>query len=128
MTKTTENNSASNTMELSANVQAICKALSEKMASDIKVVDIKGMSDLADYFVICSARSAAQVKAVFEHMEEELEKLGKFVVRKEGVSEGKWIAADYGDVIVHIFHKDTREVYGLDALWNNGTNVATYEE
>lgn len=128
MTKTTENNSASNTMELSANVQAICKALSEKMATDIKVVDIKGMSDLADYFVICSARSAAQVKAVFEHMEEELEKLGKFVVRKEGVSEGKWIAADYGDIIVHIFHKDLRGLYALENLWDKGNNILLYND
>ncbi len=128
MTKTTENNSAGNTMELSANVQAICKALSEKMASGIKVVDINGMSDLADYFVICSARSAAQVKAVFEHMEEELEKLGKFVVRKEGVSEGKWIAADYGDIIVHIFHKDLRGLYALENLWDKGNNILLYND
>lgn len=109
-------------------VQLICKALSDKFATDIKIVSIAGMSDLADYFVICSGKSASQVKAIFDHMEEEAEKTGYFALRKEGMTEGRWIAADYGDVIVHIFHKDTREVYGLDALWNNGTNVATYEE
>ncbi len=109
-------------------VQLICKALSDKFATDIKIVSIAGMSNLADYFVICSGKSASQVKAIFDHMEEEAEKAGYFALRKEGMTEGRWIAADYGDVIVHIFHKDTREVYGLDALWNNGTNVATYEE
>lgn len=106
----------------------ICKFLSEKSASDIRVVEISGMSDLADNFVICSGRSVPQVKAMFDHMEEQMEKLGKFALHKEGMSEGRWIAVDYGDVIVHIFHKDVREVYALDSLWNNGQNIIVYED
>lgn len=109
-------------------VRLICKALSEKLAADIKIVEIKGISDIADYFVICSGKSAPQVKAIFEHLEESLEKENKFALRKEGMSEGRWIAVDYGDVIVHIFHKDTRDVYALDTLWNNGANVTSYED
>lgn len=120
--KTNENSSSQNT------VQQICKALSEKMAGDIKIVEIKGISDLADYFVICSGKSAPQVKAIYEHLEETMEKQDKFALRKEGMSEGRWIALDYGDVIVHIFHKDTREVYALDTLWNNGANVTNYTD
>ena len=108
-------------------VKNICTVLSEKQALDIKVVDIQGASDIADYFVICSGRSAPQVKALFEHLEERMEKQGKFALRKEGQSESRWIAVDYGDVIVHIFHKDTRELYALDTLWNNGSNVTTFE-
>jgi len=109
-------------------VKEICKALAAKSALDIKIVEIKGVSDIADYFVLCSGRSAPQVKAIYEHMEETLEKQEIFALRKEGVSEGRWIAVDYGDVIVHIFHKDTREIYALDTLWNNGANVTTYQE
>lgn len=109
-------------------VQSICAALSQKQAIDIKVVDISGASDIADYFVICSGRSAPQVKALFEHLEEQMEKQGKFAARKEGQGEGRWIAVDYGDVIVHIFHQDTRELYALDTLWNNGSNVTKYED
>lgn len=116
------------TSNITGTALAICKSLSEKMASDIKVVNIHGMSDLADYFIICSGRSAAQVKAIFDHMDEELEKQGKSVVRKEGVSEGKWIAADYGDVIVHIFHKDLRGLYALENLWDKGDNVTVYDD
>ena len=115
-------------MELSANVQNICKALSDKSALDIKVVEIKGISDIADYFVVCSGRSAPQVKAIFDNLEEQMEKQGKFALHKEGMSEGRWIAVDYGDVIVHIFHKDTRDVYALDKLWDNGANVTKYED
>lgn len=106
----------------------ICKILSEKSALDIRVVEIAGMSDIADNFVICSGRSAPQVKALFDHMEEQMEKLGKFALHKEGMNEGRWIAVDYGDVIVHIFHKDVREVYNLDTLWNNGSNVIAFDE
>lgn len=105
----------------------ICRILDEKSALDIKVVEIAGMSDLADNFVICSGRSAPQVKALFDYLEEQMEKLGKFALHKEGMNEGRWIAVDYGDVIVHIFHKDTREVYNLDTLWNNGNNVTAYD-
>ena len=113
--------------EVKETVNAICKVLADKQATDIKIVEIKGISDLADYFVICSGRSMPQVKAIFEHLEEQLEKQGKFALRKEGYTEGRWIAVDYGEVIVHIFHKDTRDVYALDTLWNNGSNVTTYD-
>lgn len=107
-------------------VQTICQLLAAKQATDIKIVEISGISDLADYFVICSGRSIPQVKAIFDHLEEQLEKQGRFAIRKEGYAEGRWIAVDYGDVIVHIFHKDTREIYSLDTLWNNGNNVVDY--
>ena len=122
MKKVTTNNTSRET------VDAICKALSAKLATDIKIVDISGISDIADYFVICSGRSAPQVKAIFEYLEEQMEKLGKFALRKEGMSEARWIAVDYGEVIVHVFHKDTREIYALDTLWDNGANVTTYQE
>ena len=122
-----ENNMAKSTTS-SETVKLICQTLSAKQALDIKIVEISGLSDLADYFVICSGRSAPQVKAIFEHLEEQLEKQGRFALRKEGYTEGRWIAIDYGDVIVHIFHKDTREIYSLDTLWNNGSNVTSYDE
>lgn len=105
----------------------ICKVLADKQALDIKIVEIAGISDIADYFVICSGRSMPQVKALFDHLEEQMEKHGKIALRKEGYSEGRWIAVDYGEVIVHIFHKDTRDIYALDTLWNNGSNVTTFD-
>ena len=117
MTKNTSSNET---------VKTICELLAAKQATEIKIVEIKGISDIADYFVICSGRSMPQVKAIFEHLEEQLEKQGRFALRKEGYTEGRWIAVDYGDVIVHIFHKDTREIYSLDTLWNNGSNVTTF--
>ena len=110
------------------NVKLVCKSLADKFGTDIKIITIKGMSDIADYFVICSGRSNAQVKAIFEHLEEQMEKAGVEALRKEGMQEARWIAVDYGDIIVHIFHKDTRDMYALDTLWNNGANVQDYVE
>lgn len=109
-------------------VKKVCSALADKKADNIKIVQIKGMSDLADYFVICSGRSVPQVKAILQNLEEKLEGEGIFAKRKEGAREGKWIALDYIDVIVHIFHKDVREVYQLDKLWSNGVNVTDYKD
>lgn len=106
----------------------ICSFLSEKKAENIKILQIKGMSDLADFFVICSGRSVPQVKAIFENLEEKMEQQGVVALRKEGFAEGKWIAVDYSNVIVHIFHAETREFYQLDKLWSNGTNVIDYKD
>ncbi|MDD3831464.1 MAG: ribosome silencing factor [Clostridia bacterium] len=109
-------------------VKQICKALADKKADGIKIISIKGMTDIADYFVICSGRSAPQVKAILDNLEEKLELQGVFAKRKEGVAEGKWIAIDYQEVIVHIFHHEIREIYQLDRLWNSGNNVVEYAE
>lgn len=122
MSKNTTKSSTSSEL-----VNQICKVLADKQALDIKIVEIAGISDIADYFVICSGRSMPQVKALFDHLEEQMEKQDKIALRKEGYSEGRWIAVDYGEVIVHIFHKDTREIYALDTLWNNGSNVTTFD-
>ncbi|MDD4832199.1 MAG: ribosome silencing factor [Clostridia bacterium] len=109
-------------------VKLICKTLSDKKAVDIKVVQVKEISSLADYFVICSGKNAPQVKALYDNLDETLSKQGIEPRRQEGSSEGKWIAIDYGDVLVHIFHSDTREFYQLDKLWSNGMNVVDYKE
>jgi len=106
----------------------ICKALAAKQANDILIVNVKGVSDIVDHFIIASGKSQPQVKAIFEHLEEEMEKQGVFATRKEGASEGRWIAVDYFDVIVHIFNEETRKFYQLEKLWINGGNCVEYTE
>lgn len=105
----------------------ICKALSDKKAFDIVTVNISEGS-LADFFVVASGRSTTQVKALAEHVEETLEKQGIFAKQKEGLTEGRWTALDYSDVIVHIFVDEARRLYQLDKLWNNGLNVVEYND
>lgn len=109
-------------------VKTICKALSDKKALDIKIITIKAMTDIADYFIICSGKSAPQVKALYDSVDEVLSSQGIEPQRTEGVAEGRWIAMDYQNVVVHIFHQETREFYQLDKLWNNGANVVDYTD
>ncbi len=107
-------------------VKQICTLLDNKKAEDIKIIDVSASSSLADFFVVCSGKSTAQVRGLFENLEQEMEKHGHYCRRKEGVQAGKWIVADYEDIIVHIFHSEQREIYKLDTLWNDGQNVTSF--
>ena len=104
-------------------VKNITNILDNKKATNIKVIDLEGLSTLADYFVVASGRSTTQVKALLDYLDEEMEKLGVNMIRQEGKQEGKWAVADFGDVIVHIFHEETRQTYPFDELRDNGNNI-----
>ena len=104
-------------------VKNITNILENKKASNIRIIDLEGLSSLADYFVVCSGRSTTQVKALVDYLDEEMEKLGVLMMRQEGKQEGRWAVADFGDVIVHIFHDETRQTYQFDELWDNGNNI-----
>ena len=107
----------------------ICKTLDEKKAVDVATVDLNGLTEIADWFVIASGRSTTQVKALSENLEEIMEKQYDVrALRTEGRSGGKWIVLDYGSVIVHIFEEETRKTYSLEQLWGDGGNVSRYDE
>ena len=107
--------------------ERICFLLDEK-ATDITVMKVGHLTIVADYFVIATARSTAQAKAIYENVDEKLSKgEGLEPLRVDGTREGRWIVMDYGGVIVHIFNDDTRVLYCLDKLWSDGNNVVKYE-
>jgi ribosome-associated protein len=81
------------------------------------LLDIRKVSVLADYFVICSGNSERQVKAIAREIDEELEKQEISPRHTEGLDQGRWVLIDYGDVIVHVFTAAEREYYTLDKLW-----------
>ena len=107
--------------------EKIAKVLVNKKAEDVLAIDVSGKSDVADYFVIASGRSMPHTRALIEHVEEEMEKLGTSVIRREGVKEGRWAVLDYGDVVVHIFNDETRVFYYLEKLWGDGENVIKFD-
>ena len=107
---------------------AVCKALSDKKAHDIVTVNVADQTVMCSYFVIASGTSTTQVRALGDHVEEELEKQGLTAVRKEGLREGRWGVIDYGDVIVHIFNDESRLFYYLERLWDSGRNVEHYRD
>lgn len=107
--------------------QAICKAASDKKARDIVTMDMRNLSSSTDYFVICSANTATQVRAIADNIEEELAKEGVAFNHKEGYREGEWVLMDYGDVVAHIFMQEAREYYALERLWGDA-KLTPYED
>jgi ribosome-associated protein len=95
--------------------------IQEKKGNDIVRLDLRNIfSSVSDYFVICHADSATQVKAIANSVEEEIFKATKQEAwRKEGLEFGEWILLDYIDVVVHIFRTDKREFYGVEDLWGD---------
>lgn len=97
-----------------------CKALDDKKGKDIKVIDIHGVSTIADYFIIASASNSNQVQAMVDNTEEELGRAGFEAKQVEGNKNSSWILMDYGDVIVHVFDEENRLFYDLERIWRDG--------
>lgn len=95
----------------------ITELAQEKKGQQITLMNISSLADFADYFVLISADSTIQVKAICDHIEEELKKEGFRYYQKEGYQYLHWVLLDYIDVIIHIFLKDTRQFYDLERLW-----------
>lgn len=103
--------------------QNIAKAASEKKANDIEILDVRGISVLADYFIICSGSSNTQVRAIINEVEGALAKEEIYPKSKEGTDSGMWAVLDYADAIVHVFHDSKRENYKLEELWGDAKKV-----
>lgn len=104
-------------------VKFMVKLLDNKKAADIEVLGIGKLTSLGDYFVIASGGSDTQVKTLAEDLEDKLSGQGVEPRRVEGEKSAAWILMDYGDVIVHLFHKDTRGFYCLERLWADAEKV-----
>lgn len=95
------------------------KAADDKRAEDIMVLNMKGISLIADYFIICHGNSDKQVQAIAREIREKAEELGFSLKRMEGFDEARWVLIDIGDVVVHVFHKEERSYYNLERLWGD---------
>ena len=100
----------------------------KKKASDIVLLNLRGIVSYADYFLVCSGRSDRQVQAIAQSIETELEKQGHHALGIEGMSQGRWVLMDYGDVIVHIFQESVRRFYDLEGLWIEAPQVSLEDE
>jgi ribosome-associated protein len=109
-------------LKYSDKVVNIAKQLFMKKAEDVKVINVSDLTIIADYFVIASGRSDVHVKSLCDEAQKYMFEAGATQLRLEGYREGRWIVIDYGDILIHIFHKNEREFYGLERLWTDGTN------
>ena len=105
-------------MKVEDKLRIIKDSCKEKKGIDIKVLDIKGLSSIADYFVIVSGNSVRQVSALADEIEEKMDEKGINLENIDGKTTSRWILLDYGDIIVHVFHKDEREYYDIERLWS----------
>ena len=111
-------------------VNDIYKALEDKKADDVKLIDISEISDIADYFVIATANNTSQMDAMQDAVDEYMTKAGISAKSIEGHvrDRSNWILMDYRDIIVHIFDKEAREFYNLDRIWKDGKEISPVKE
>jgi len=93
------------------------EACEEKKAEDIVILDIRKLSSIADYFVIASGTSDRHVRAIAESVLDKLEEKDIKCAHVEGIQESRWVLLDFSDIIVHVFHPETRQFYNLERLW-----------
>ncbi|MFY1067658.1 ribosome silencing factor [Candidatus Enterococcus leclercqii] len=104
-------------------LEVAVKAADSKHAEDLLALDVREISLLADYFVICSASNERQINAIIDEVVEREEEAGIEVKRIEGKDGAKWVLIDLGEVIVHVFSNDERAFYNLEKLWSDAPLV-----
>jgi len=97
----------------------IASLVLEKKAYDVIIMDIKSIASFADYFVICSADSDIQVKAIADHVTDEMKKVGERIWHSEGFDSMSWVLLDFVDVVVHVFLKQTRSYFNIEKIWGD---------
>lgn len=105
-------------------VKIAAKALADKKAEDVRIIDIREISTIADFFVIADGSNANQLTAMRDAVDEELYKAGYHTKQVEGNQNSTWILMDYNDIIVHIFSKEDRLFYDLERVWTDGKQIA----
>jgi ribosome-associated protein len=106
-------------IELPEDVGRAVELALERKAHDVAVLDLRGISTATDYFIIASGNSDVQVKAIADHILEELNEQGTRAQHAEGLRGGRWVLLDYIDFVVHVFHPQARSFYQLENLWGD---------
>ena len=99
------------------------QAVLGKKAESVVALDVRGLTSIADTFIICSGRSNRQVTSIANHVERTLKDNGIRPLSVEGRKEGHWILMDYGDIIIHVFYEETRSFYDLEGLWVDARRI-----
>lgn len=98
--------------------------LDEEIAKDISILNISNVSSFADYFVICSAQTSTQVKALTENLSDKVKStFSRLPIGRENDVKNRWNLIDYGDVVIHILQQDEREAYAIEKFWNHAFSI-----
>lgn len=106
----------------------VARILDDKLGKEISILNIGNVSSLADYFVIVTGDSTPQVKALMEAVKDSIKKLfNRTPLRMENDAKNRWNLLDYGDVVVHILHKEERQTYAIEKFWSNAFSISEEE-
>lgn len=100
------------------------KAALSKKAKDTVILELKDLSTITDYFIICSGESSTQIKTIAETIKEKFSKHKILLLGIEGLNFARWVLLDYGDVVIHIFSKESRDYYELEKLWLDAPRIS----
>ncbi len=114
-------------MNLEEKMKLIYKSIDEKLGIDIKVINIAGVSTIADYLIIAGGNNKSQVQAIADNVEEKMAKEKIHPNHVEGFGSANWILMDFGDILVNIFNQEDRLFYDLERLWQDGKIVEDIE-
>jgi len=112
------------TLDLDPSLHLYIKAAQAKKALDLVVLDVRGLTSVADTFIICSGRSNRQVTAIAGHIKDDLKKQGIRPLSIEGMKEGHWVLLDYGHIVIHVFYEPIRNFYDLEGLWVDAKRIS----
>jgi len=105
--------------DATALAESIAAAALDRKASDLAILDLRDVSSVTDFFVICTGRSDVHVRAICDRVEEKLGEEDERPIAREGVTHGRWALLDYGNVVVHVFQPEARAFYDLERLWSH---------
>jgi ribosome-associated protein len=114
----------SNSLELAQAAARICL---DYKANDVVLLDLRGVTDMTDFFIVASGTSDTHVRSVGERLAEDMKKLGSPVYHMEGTAKGRWVLLDFVDFVVHVFHPTLRDFYQLERLWADAESIPIEE-
>jgi ribosome-associated protein len=112
------------TDEAVATARAAAEAISEKNGEDIQLLDLSALLVVTDVFLIATGTSTRHVKTLVDDASDALRAIDRKPIRREGMEHGEWVLLDYGDVVIHVFERETREYYDLERLWADAPRIA----
>jgi len=95
----------------------------DKKAKDIVILDVRKVTTISDYFIICSTSNERQARAIAEDLRLKMRELGKREMGVEGMQDGRWVLQDFADIVLHVFHESQREFYDIEGLWADAKQV-----
>ena len=112
-------------LEIPEKLRGVVQAVLDRQAVDLRVLHLDGVSDFTEFFLICSGTNQRQIQAIADAVVEGTKKAGFRPLGVEGYNQGTWVLVDYGDMVIHVFSSESRELYALEKLWSDAKDITS---